>query len=284
MHSVLGPPHHGAPRVSAWAVFDQVCSPEPTRNGIGTCLDAAQEPSLDARLPLPAARAAAYVDFVVTGIATNGVGCCSTRSPPGGLALIAPAETRRSTVYPRTFISRPAPSNTATPPAQSTCRPETATSESAGCSTTATLSSSFVRLTRTHRNQNRNGRYRRYNDNELPDWALGGTITSRLNRTQNARPIHPTTRTQLRSRPDAPTPSSSTGTGQWTRMVSFGPPLGRRTGLALRTRAEQPGPVPRSIHPLSTGTVGLVKRTSGGIRTDSLTQAGLSSRTNRVLE
>jgi hypothetical protein len=59
-----------------------------------------------------------------------------------------------------------------------------------------------LRRVRTHRNQDRNGRYRWYNDHELPDWVGGGTITVRLhqndsdtrrglNRTENVRPIPP---------------------------------------------------------------------------------------------
>jgi hypothetical protein len=63
----------------------------------------------------------------------------------------------------------------------------------------------FVELSRfrTHRNQDKSGRYRWYNDYRLPDRYGGGTITvrlhatpsdtaRRLNRTENLRPIPPT--------------------------------------------------------------------------------------------
>jgi hypothetical protein len=56
---------------------------------------------------------------------------------------------------------------------------------------------------RTHRNADKNGRYRWYNDYQLPDRHGGGTLTVRLhgndtdttrklNRTENLRPIPPT--------------------------------------------------------------------------------------------
>ncbi len=70
--------------------------------------------------------------------------------------------------------------------------------------TTVTGERHFAPLTRvrTHRNQDKNGRYRWYNDYQLPDHYGGGTITVRLhgndqdaarklNRTENLRPIPP---------------------------------------------------------------------------------------------
>jgi hypothetical protein len=90
---------------------------------------------------------------------------------------------------------------------------------------TVTGDPQFVPLTRvrTHRNQDKNGRYRWYNDYQLPDQYGGGTITVRLhgndqdtarklNRTENLRPIPPATPTSNDSSPAATTPSPSTGT------------------------------------------------------------------------
>jgi hypothetical protein len=59
-----------------------------------------------------------------------------------------------------------------------------------------------LRRVRTHRNQDRSGRYRWYNDYELPELLGAGTVTVRLhgndedrarelNRTENVRPIPP---------------------------------------------------------------------------------------------
>lgn len=75
---------------------------------------------------------------------------------------------------------------------------------------------------RTHRNQDKNGLFRWYNDYALPDEYGGGTITVRLhgdesdaarkfNRTENIRPIAPTDPDSRRSTLAATTRNRSTG-------------------------------------------------------------------------
>ena len=67
---------------------------------------------------------------------------------------------------------------------------------------TGDLTFTELRRTRTHRNADKSGRYRWYNDYELPQRHGGGTLTVRLhgndddrarklNRTENLRPIPP---------------------------------------------------------------------------------------------
>jgi hypothetical protein len=68
---------------------------------------------------------------------------------------------------------------------------------------TGTMTFTPLRRIRTHRNADKAGRYRWYNDCALPDYLGGGTVTVRLhgndedtkrklNRTENVRPIPPT--------------------------------------------------------------------------------------------
>ena len=80
--------------------------------------------------------------------------------------------------------------------------PATAPSGSANSPTPATSPSPNYAATRTHRNADKSGRYRWYNDYRLPQRHGGGTLTVRLhgndddrarklNRTENLRPIPP---------------------------------------------------------------------------------------------
>ncbi len=73
---------------------------------------------------------------------------------------------------------------------------------SASWTDTGDLTFTPLRRIRTHRNADKGGRYRWYNDYELPDRHGGGTLTVRLhgndtdaarklNRTENLRPIPP---------------------------------------------------------------------------------------------
>ena len=90
-----------------------------------------------------------------------------------------------------------------------------------------------LRRVRTHRNQDKNGLYRWYNDYQLPDRYGNGTITvrlhgnaddakRRLNRTENLRRYRPTMRTSRGSTRGAMTPRASTATST-TRSGSDAP-------------------------------------------------------------
>lgn len=104
---------------------------------------------------------------------------------------------------------------------------------------------------RTHRNADKNRRYRWYNDYQLPQHYGATTITVRLhgtdadtarklNRTENLRPIPPGDPDFERLFPAATTPNPSTGTS--TTPCGSAAPTASDTPTSTSTSSGSPSP------------------------------------------
>ena len=186
--------------------------------------------------------------------------CPSTGSPPPPKARTHPKRPREAK---STYIEGKSSPSTA-PTDASISTPERGRRHRDRRTPKATSTSPTPRI-RTHRNADKNGKYRWYNDYRLPDHLGGGIITVRLhgndddaarkfNRTENVRPIPPTTPTSsdlFRRRNDAETINRALDDTLWLRRahsIGHARQLLNLLGYALMvnslaTRRHTPAPV-----------------------------------------